>query len=145
MFTAAKINLNRSTAYRELIRAGPHLKDKGDLLIDCLCRIRIRKRDWETGMVLDHLESRLKTWQEEGIQDEDFPRLAIYRVLAREVGIGEGRVQKNDELGKRWKVLGDEYEKLAESITPEERWMQYAENFEDKFRALAREIYPDLT
>jgi len=131
------VKLKPAGAFDRLLEYGGGVREGGLKLISYVAYVR-RNRS-EVGRVLDHLEAALRLWKRGEVPAVDAHRLALYRVMAHEVGVGEGISAEASPLGLRHLRIGGEYMEHVRQLTGEVQ-ARYREA-EDVYMALAREIY----
>ncbi|MFC2163140.1 hypothetical protein ACFLRF_05615 [Candidatus Altiarchaeota archaeon] len=149
LISAAKMHVPPTGAFKQVVLAGGDVKEQGGNMLTLIADARLDKTTVARKTMLKHLEesagafeSGLLKFMEDKTPPEQLARMAMYRVVAHEVGYGENVSQGTDEIGKRWREVGERYEKLASDV-PEGLFMEYA-GIEDRYTALAKEVYPDL-
>jgi len=128
--------------FGELMKAGGSIKTEGEKILAFIPLVRQEGRPETLGKILDHFEESLLAWMSRELSPEDLPRIALYRVLAREVGISEGISARDDPPGRRYRQIGQDYETFANDM-PEAFFIQYAET-EDRYLRIIRALDPNL-
>jgi len=169
MWKAAGVRFNpMGEPYQAIRKSGDAVRADGVNICTFASLLRLNKDHPDfLNVLLDHLEASLDHFEYELIQfveggpkPPDLTKLALYRVLASEVSLGEARMQEervkwhqregaaaaipvgNDPSSDRHRSIGGKYAALAKDI-PDELYEEYA-SVEDKYQKFVKEIYPQI-